>query len=251
MKSLSLIVCLILAVGYLTPVQAVTDAELEALEKQIEQQEVDEKKKAEEEVKRKAEYKRKAKAEAEKKRLVELEKKQRQEELRLLKEERRKLEEARQIELDRKQQEKEKKEKYDLLIAEAEQAISNKDKELSISKYTEVLALIPGDTVANLGMKEAEKLMDKECYEILGEWTIEKNWEGYRGNMNIKVDGTLVMENHKGTWKCLGHEAHTYSFSVPHYQDKPIWEGSVLKEGGRCLTAAISGICWIRPGSKK
>ncbi len=37
MKSLSLIVCLILTVGYLTPVQAVTDAELDALEKQIEQ----------------------------------------------------------------------------------------------------------------------------------------------------------------------------------------------------------------------
>jgi hypothetical protein len=39
MKSLNLIVCLILTVGYHTPVQAVTDAELEALEKQIEQQE--------------------------------------------------------------------------------------------------------------------------------------------------------------------------------------------------------------------
>jgi len=38
MKSLSLIICLILAVGYLTPVQAVTDAELEALEKQIEKE---------------------------------------------------------------------------------------------------------------------------------------------------------------------------------------------------------------------
>jgi septal ring factor EnvC (AmiA/AmiB activator) len=55
MKYLSLIVCLVLMVGYLTSVQAVTDAELEALEKQIEQQEAEEKQQAELEVKRKAE----------------------------------------------------------------------------------------------------------------------------------------------------------------------------------------------------
>ena len=47
----SLIACLILSVGYLTTVQAVTDAELDALEKQIEQQEVEENLKAEAEAK--------------------------------------------------------------------------------------------------------------------------------------------------------------------------------------------------------
>ena len=101
----SLIVCLILTVGYLSPAQAVSDAELEALEKQIEQLESEEKKQAE--------ITDKKKAEMEKKRLSELEK-QRQEEQRLLEEEKdkleqekRKLEEARQTELDRKQQEKE------------------------------------------------------------------------------------------------------------------------------------------------
>ena len=55
----SLIISLILTVGYLTTVQAVTDAELEALEKQIEQQEAEEKQKAEAEAKRKAELIRK------------------------------------------------------------------------------------------------------------------------------------------------------------------------------------------------
>lgn len=93
-------------VGYLTSVTAVTDAELEALEKQIEQQEAEEKKKAEEEVKRKAEEKRKAKAEAEKKRLVELEK-QLQEEQKQLEDEKKKNEEARLAELDRKRHEEE------------------------------------------------------------------------------------------------------------------------------------------------
>ncbi len=45
--------------GYLPPVIAVTDAELEALEKQIEQQEAEEKEKAETERKAKAGTKRK------------------------------------------------------------------------------------------------------------------------------------------------------------------------------------------------
>ena len=84
-----LIACFILGVGYLTPVQAVTDAELEALEKQIEQLETEEKKQAEAarktkveaEAKRKAEQKRKAEAEAEKKRHAKFEQKKKEEEL--------------------------------------------------------------------------------------------------------------------------------------------------------------------------
>ncbi len=52
---LILFLSLMLAVGYLTSVQAVTDAELDALEKQLEQQELEEKQQAELEVKRKAE----------------------------------------------------------------------------------------------------------------------------------------------------------------------------------------------------
>ncbi|MCG8379087.1 MAG: cell envelope integrity protein TolA [Proteobacteria bacterium] len=77
----SLIVCLILTVSYLTHIHAVTDAELEALEKQLEQ--VEEKQKLEEQQKRFEEKKRK------------------------LEEEKRKLEEARLIELERKRQEEE------------------------------------------------------------------------------------------------------------------------------------------------
>jgi len=62
----SLIISLILMVGHITPVQAVTDAELEAIEKQIEQLEVEEKK-TEAEAKQKAEKKRKTETEAKKK----------------------------------------------------------------------------------------------------------------------------------------------------------------------------------------
>jgi hypothetical protein len=106
---------LILTVGHLTSVTAVTDAELEALEKQIEQLEskeikqieAAEKKKAEVETKRKAEQKRKAEIEIEKKRLVELEKKRLEEEQIRLEEDRRKLEEAQLAELERKRKEEE------------------------------------------------------------------------------------------------------------------------------------------------
>ena len=52
--TLSLIVCMILMDGNLSYVHAVTDAELKALEKQLEQQEAEEKKKVEIEALRKS-----------------------------------------------------------------------------------------------------------------------------------------------------------------------------------------------------
>jgi phage-related minor tail protein len=134
MKSHGLIVCLILMVGYLTPVHSVTDAELEALEKQIEQQEVEEKQQAEAEAKRRAE----AEKLAEKKRLAELEKQRQEEQRRFeeekdkLEQEKRKLEEARQAELDRKQREKEAKR-----LAEEEQ--KHKEEEAANARVTVVL----------------------------------------------------------------------------------------------------------------
>jgi len=64
-----LIVSLILTVGCLIPVQAVTDAELEALEKQLEQLESKKLKQVDEEAKQKAEVE--AKQRAEQKRKIE------------------------------------------------------------------------------------------------------------------------------------------------------------------------------------
>ncbi len=93
-KSQFLFVCLMFLFGYNCSVTAVTDEELEALEKQLEQQETElikqkelkeKNKKAEAEVKRKAEQQRKAKAKAEKKRLAEIEKKKKEDKLKILK----------------------------------------------------------------------------------------------------------------------------------------------------------------------
>jgi flagellar biosynthesis GTPase FlhF len=104
------IIILILSMGFLSPTQAVSDAELEALEKQIEQQELEEKKQLE---KRKIEELRKKETEVQ--RIKKEQERQRlEEEQRLLEvekgkleQEKRKLEDARQAEADRKKQEKE------------------------------------------------------------------------------------------------------------------------------------------------
>ena len=137
MKLLSLIVCLILTVGYVNHVEAVTDAELEALQKQLEQQEAEEKKQAEAEEKKKAEKKAKSKADLEKQRLEEAKRvaeekrkaeeaqRQKDAEAKRVAEEKRKVEEARLAVLERQRQEEEakkrveeeKKEKYNLLIS--------------------------------------------------------------------------------------------------------------------------------------
>ena len=243
MKLLSLIISLILTVGYLSPVQAVTDAELEALEKQIEQQEMEEKKQAEAEAKRKVEQKRKAKAEAKRKAEAEAEKqanekrKQEAEEKRLAEEEtKRKEEEA------KKRAEEEKKEKYNLLITEAKQAINDKDKELAISKYNEALTLTPGDPVANSGIKEAEKLKHKVCYEVLGVW----NWKGDEGLGRITLieDGTALGPIYDGTWKCSDPENRKIeiSFTGAHHV-------ATLSGDGKCLKAKWFGEhCYLRTG---
>ncbi len=108
----SLIVCLILMVGYLTQVQAVTDAELEALEKQIEQQEVEEKKQAETklEKQRLLEEKRLLEKQVEEMRTLKAEQKRLAEEKIIEEEKKRQEEEARLAELERQREEEERRE---------------------------------------------------------------------------------------------------------------------------------------------
>ena len=159
MKSLSLIVCMILAVGYLTPVQAVTDAELEALEKQIEQQEAEEKKQIETEEKKKTEaaakrkdelekqQMEKAKRVAEKKRkaeeekhLMELEKQRQEVEQKRIEEEVRKAVEARlaELELERKRKEEDAKKREEEIRAKK-------------ALLTPVISIVSGTYGANCG----------------------------------------------------------------------------------------------------
>lgn len=197
--TLYLIIGLIFSTVNLTSVFAVTDAELEALEKQLKQQESEEVKQAEA----------KRRAELENQRLREVQKRL-DEDKRQLVEERRKLEEARLAELERKRQEVEarkkaevkKNEKYNFLIREAEHAIGNKDKELAISKYNEALALVPEDGVAISGLKKARKLKDKFCYQLIGTWkeSITNDITKFYENGTVTFKSSIVSYEH--SWEC-------------------------------------------------
>ena len=107
----SLMICLLLMVTHQNHVHAVTDAELEALEKQIDQQEVKEKKQAEAEAKRKAEEKR---HKAEQKRKNEIKRKAEEEKRR-----------QHEVELDKQKQQEEQKRLADKRLAEKQRQQEN------------------------------------------------------------------------------------------------------------------------------
>jgi len=245
----SLIVCLILTAGHLTSVTAVTDAELEVLEKQIEQLETDEKKEAEAAEKKKvdaaakhkAEQKRKANAEAEKKRAAELEKQRIEEEDRLAKE-------------SRKREEEEKKKKYTMLITEAEQAFNYKDKTQAIKKYNEALALFPGDVVATRGLVNAESLKHKLCYDVLGEWVWDR---AFGKDIIILHDGgsldyqTAIKGS--GSWECTSPETRTIKLRVSAAGFSNEWLSTYSADGSCLLGPETWGDrgCYHRPEAGK
>jgi len=221
----------------MSQIHAVTDAELEALEKQIEQLETDEKnqaevaekKKAEAAAKRIADQKRKANAEAEKKRAAELEKQRMEEEKRLAKE-------------SKKREEEEKKKKYTMLITEAEQAATNKDKELAISKYESALTIFPDDINAKKGLQEAQNI-NSFCKIILGGWS----YEGWGAIQTLRANGTYdLVGGNSGTWECTDPENRTITLiSSEHSWDPYIW---ILSEDGNCFkfNHLFGEACYIR-----
>lgn len=247
------ILCLFLYLPDLVPVNAVTDAELEALEKQIEQQEAERKREVEEEAKRKAEAEARQLAEEQRRKA---EKEKRSAEIEQQKEEeKRKAEEASLAELKRLRQEqetkeraeKEKQKKYISLIHEAEEAVKHRDKKLAINKYNEALTLYPGNPEVYSGIHEAEKLMDKICYEFVGNWVMEMFiGEGW---LTIEEDGTLfhgTMQDRKWGWKCIpGKRQILEDVAEIIY---------TLSDDGTCLLTNMGGVdsCYRRrnPDSK-
>ena len=217
MKSLSLIVCLILTVVYVNHVEAVTDAELEALEKQIEQQEAEEKKQAETAEKKKAEAEAKLKVEQkrkaeEEKRLAELEKQRQAEEQKKLEEqkrfeeEKRKVEEARLTELERQRTKEEErlraeKEKYDSHIKKADAYMDEEKYNQAIEEYEQLLKFFPDDISVNEGIKNAHKLLNS-CKEIVGSWQLSHGPTWVINDDNT-ADGAWLIFNTKGLWECL------------------------------------------------
>ena len=242
-----LMTCLIFSVTYLTPIQAVTDAELEALEKQIEQQELEEKKLIEEkqveEKRKKAEAKRRIQIEQNKKRLAEQERKRLEE---------KRLDDAARLAEREQNQKEELKKKYSLIIIEADQALSNKDKNLAIKKYNEALALIPGDVLATLGLKNAEKLKHKVCYDVLGKWLWDKTigQEFIILHDNGSIDYQTSAKG-SGSWECTSPETRTIKIRISMAGFSNEWL-STYSADGRCLlgpeTWGERG-CYHRPES--
>jgi hypothetical protein len=243
----SLFACLILTVSQLTLVHAVTDAELEALEKQIEQLEAEEKqqsdaakkKKAEAEAKYKAEQKRKANAEAEKKRLAEREKQRIEEGKRLAEE-------------SEKHEEEEKKRKYRMLVTQAEQAFNDKDKTQAIKKYNAALTLFPGDIVATRGLVSAEGLKHKLCYDVLGKWI----WDRAFGEEFIILHdgGSLDYQTSikgSGGWECTSPETRTIKIRVSAAGFSNEWLSTYSADGSCLLGPEGWGDrgCYHRPES--
>jgi hypothetical protein len=241
-KTQRLLFCLILTIGHITSVPAVTDAELEALEKQIEQQEAqDQQHKAKLEKQRLEDARRQAenkadeiiKKEAEIKRLKELEQQR-------LNEEKRQKEEAKLAEIERQRQEEDMKNKYTSLIAKAEQAIRDKNKVLAINLYNEALTLVPRDAIANSGLKKAEQLPDKICLDFVGKWQRRKETSVY---INAHADGTLTGKaffNLKGSWECLGNVSKTFVFKT----DVEDWTGTLKDDGCLAVNGATGEVCW-------
>ena len=238
---------LIITVGYLTSVTAVTDAELEALEKQIEQLESEEKRQAEAAEKKKTEVeakrivnqKRKANAEVEKKRLAKLEKQRIEEEERLIKE-------------SKKREEEENKNKFTVLIAEAEQAFNNKDKTQAIKKYNEALTLFPGDVVATRGLVKAESLKHKLCYDVLGKW----DWDRAFGKEYIILheDGSIDYQSAikgSGNWECTSPETRTIKIRITAAGFSNEWLSTYSADGSCLLGPESWGDrgCYHRPES--
>jgi len=151
----SLFISLILTAGYLTSATAVTDVELEELEKQIEQLESEELKQTEAEMKRKAEAEAKRKAELEKQRL---------EETRRIAEEKRMAEEARLAELERQRQEEETNKKAN----EQQRLLELEKKRLEEERKRN--ALEKEKLFEEKRMEEQHQIRKKTVQAILGKW---------------------------------------------------------------------------------
>lgn len=243
-----MMVYIIFMFGHLTFVYAVTDAELEALEEQLEQQELQEKQdlrdKLAEEKRKNAQALQRIKREQEEKRLAEQEK-QRQEEKQL-------NDAARLAEQERLRQKEELKNKYMSIINEADLALSNKDKVLAIKKYNEALVLFPDDVVATLGVKKAEILKHKLCYDVLGKWI----WGKALGQEFIILhdNGTIDYQTFtkgSGSWECTSPETRTIKIRISMAGFSNEWL-STYSADGRCLLGPESWGergCYHRPDS--
>jgi flagellar biosynthesis GTPase FlhF len=239
-----LLIAIIIMIPDTAITESPTEAEIGELERQIEQQEAEARKRAEVEAIRKEEEQKKLKEEQHR---IEEEKRQ-AEENRIAEMERQRMEEE-----ARKKAEQEKQYKINLLIADAEQAVRDKDRVLAMNKYNEVLVIEPNNPVANSGLKEAEKLLDKVCYEFLGKWV----WvDGFNDKMEILENGTIIASSPLGDktfhWTCIPENRQLKHDRQKTNKYKHLLVFT-LSADGTCITDPLlwpSDGCWRRSDGK-
>jgi tetratricopeptide (TPR) repeat protein len=188
-------------VSYLPAATAVTDAELEALEKQIEQQEAEEIKQTEAEKKKNAEAAAKRKAEAEKKLAEDQKRKEEEKEKRKAEKERLRVEQEANAKAEAEAQRREevKREQFSRYVKNGDSEMNNKEYAEALRAYTQALEVYPNDSKALSGQSRAREFKDN-CTALVGEW----DW--ILGSSTIvSADGQLqniaLIPNH-GSWEC-------------------------------------------------
>jgi tetratricopeptide (TPR) repeat protein len=211
-----LLVFSLLFIIQLNPVKAVTDAEIEALEKQIEQQETEEKKQVEaekiknieaeakrkEEIKRKVEADAKRKSEKEEKRKAEDEVEKKAEEARLAEIERQRQDDEakKKAEEEAQKREEAKREQFSQHMKNADSTMNNKDYTESLKLYTQALEIFPSNTEALTGKTSAQKFYNI-CSALVGEWDYAFVDNTMIATADGKVRFIALIPNH-GRWEC-------------------------------------------------
>ncbi len=214
-------------------VLAVTDAELDALEKQLKQQERQETQRlqnVQDEKKRKdeaeAEANQQEEIETDKKRRIELDKQSKQEKLERQRREEEQTKEREALRLIKEEQsrkereekiraELEKKAQYENHINKAAIYMENENYSEALAEYNLLLVSFPNDAIAIEKIKIANALI-KSCTEIAGRWQISHGpvWTVYENNT---ADGAWLIFAAKGEWDCLSAKNREFFVSWPGY----------------------------------
>ena len=176
------------------------------------------------------------------------------EEERRLAEEERRREEARRAELERvrlqeetaARAEAEKRVRFDGLLADAATALAARDKDAAVHNYQEAIALYPSDRQAHSGLRNAEQLLDKVCYEVLGRWVYKRLFG--TDTMVIKEGGAIDYHSTvsgSGRWECASPGSRSFRITLTAAGFSNTWDAT-LSADGACLDAAHGG-CFVRP----
>jgi F0F1-type ATP synthase membrane subunit b/b' len=194
-----------------------TDAELDALEKQIRQLEVEQ-----------TEAERKAAAAAEEKRMEEERIRKEAEERSIAEAARKKLEE------ETARAEQERRDRYDRQIELAGNYMNQDKFDLALTEYQKLLNDFPEDPGVLDGIRTAQKYLNA-CNGFVGRWHVEPNGIKWEVHPDKTIHGTWLIFSSDGFWDCLSAREREFVTSWP---DCPVCKTDyfILSEDGNTLT---------------